>query len=73
MEDIDTRDVFLLDLLPSMSKPSRSQSSMSEHSQIPEPTSLNPRSLPSKKQVPISTRPTLVYSRKNTTIIVSVR
>ena len=68
MEDMDTRDFFLLDLPSCMSKPSQSQSSVFEpvfeHSQIPKP-----KSPPSGKQVPSSTRPTLVYSRKKTTII----
>ncbi|KAL6346077.1 hypothetical protein AAG906_025357 [Vitis piasezkii] len=68
MEDKDTGDLFLLGLPPFVSKPSQSQSSVSkpvfEHSQIP-----NPRSPPIGKQVPNSTRLTLVYSRKKATII----
>ncbi|RVW69669.1 Protein MHF2-like [Vitis vinifera] len=39
-----------------------------EHSQIPKP-----KSPPSGKQVPSSTRPTLVYSRKKTTIIEPIK
>ena len=71
MEDTDIEDLFLIDLPPSMSKPSQSQSfvSKSEHSQSSKPTSTNPKSPPSGKQVPSSTRPTLVYSRKKATII----
>ncbi|RVW64779.1 Copia protein [Vitis vinifera] len=71
MEDTDIEDLFLIDLPPSMSKPSQSQSfvSKSEHSQSSKPTSTNPRSPPSGKQVPSSTRPTLVYLRKKATII----
>ena len=73
MEDTNTGELFLLDLPSPMSKPSQSQSSMSEsvseHSQIPKPTSPNLRSLPLGKQVPTSTRQTLVYSRKKATII----
>ena len=64
MEDLDTRDLFLLNLPQFVSKPSQSQSSMSQLSQIPESTSP-----PSGKQVPNSTRPILVCSRKKATII----
>ena len=68
-------DFFLLDLPQSIYKPSQSQSQssaselVSKHSQIPESTSPNLRNPPSRKQVPSSTRPTLVYSRKKATIV----
>ena len=53
MEDTGEEDLFLLDLPSSLPKPSQSQSqsSMSEYSQILEPTSP-----PSRKQVPNTTR-----------------
>ena len=75
MEDTNIGDFFLLDLPQSIYKPSQSQSQssaselVSKHSQIPESTSPNLRNPPSRKQVPSSTRPTLVYSRKKATII----
>ena len=75
MEDANIGDFFLLDLPQSIYKPSQSQSQssaselVSKHSQIPESTSPNLRNPPSRKQVPSSTRPTLVYSRKKATIV----
>ena len=46
---------------------------MSKHSQIPKLTSPNSRSPPLGKQVPSSSRLTLVYSRKKATIIEPVQ
>ena len=62
MEDKDTRDLLLLNLPPSMPKPSQSQSSVFE-------LVSKPRSPPLGKQAPSSTRQTLAYSRKKATIL----